>query len=78
MKKLFILILPVLFITGCGDDSNSNPTKNEKLPMEVKRLDDSKSFGYYEEITFKKHEYLVAKYNAVSMIHSESCPCKNK
>ena len=65
MKKLiFILIMTLcLSFTSCDDGAN---TPIIKIPHIYKVY----------MVKIDNHDYLVAKGNGISIIHSESCPCK--
>lgn len=73
MKKLiFILIMTLcLSFTSCCDNYNTES-----------RNDVSESYSYsIIKVKVDNHDYIVAKNNlsygkGISIIHSESCPCK--
>ena len=65
MKKLiFILIMTLcLSFTACDYGANTPITKiSYEYKVYMLKIDN--------------HDYLMAKGNGVSIIHSESCPCK--
>lgn len=73
MKRLFILFF--IFLTFACDCESYNSKSDSKsiLPSGVK----------IESIEFEGHEYIIASYighkdGGISIIHSESCKCKNK
>ena len=73
MKKFFIFLL-CIFLFGCDSRSLSIPnSKDHEIYHTV--------CSYVEIITIKGHEYIIAATNTydggVSIIHSESCHCKN-
>ena len=73
MKKFFIFLL-CIFLFGCDSRSLSIPNSKDREGYHTK-------CSYVEIITIKVHEYIIAATNAynggVSIIHSESCHCKN-
>lgn len=72
MKKFFIFLL-CIFLFGCGSRSLSIPNSKDH---EIYYTE----YFYVEITTIKGHEYIIAMnaYNGgVSIIHSESCHCKN-
>lgn len=76
MKKILLGIILTLGLCSCENMANNDTIENIEQPgirCEVKI------------INIKEHEYIVASYNSydtsgsgISIIHSESCQCKNK
>ncbi len=75
---LFILL--VLILVGCNDKPFEEPIPvKENLSLEVNDINSKNITGWLREIKFKNHEYLIYDSgNGKAIIHSESCPCKNK
>lgn len=88
MKKLFIVLTTLVCCMSCGSyvkeptevevesDSISTTTIYSKVKENVRG---DINFTTYAEHSVKGHVYLVVyQHNAISMIHAEHCPCKNK
>lgn len=81
MKKfLFLLILAIACIS-CVRHSNYQDSKTEDATYGWNFLD---TYYKYRVATIDGHQYLIFAYDGPSygrpmcVIHSESCPCKNK
>lgn len=88
MKKLFIVLTTLVCCTSCYDydkeptevELESDSISTTKVYSKVKEYEHNGfNLTTYVEHTVKGHVYLVVyKSNAISMIHAEHCPCKNK
>lgn len=75
--KNLLFLLPILLV-GCYPNQNSVPVTMTKLYSEIKEIN-SKGIGPdLYEIRFKNHDYILVDGQGKSLIHSESCNCKNK
>ena len=68
MKKLiFILIMTLcLSFTACDDSANTPISEISDISYRCKVY----------MVKIDNHDYLVARGHGISIIHSESCPCK--
>lgn len=88
MRKLFIVLTTLVCCMSCGSydkeptdvESESDSISTTKIYSKVKEsMPGGADYTTYVEHSVKGHVYLVVyKHNAISMIHAEHCPCKNK
>lgn len=87
MKKLFLVLTTLVCCMSCGYDKEpteveleSDSISTTKIYSKIKEsVPGGADFTTYVEHSVKGHVYLVVyKHNAISMIHAEHCPCKNK
>lgn len=72
MRVLFLLSAALLsglmmILAGCGGSAHTPSTERESTPIDG---------GRYREWKHEGHVYLSASYGG--LVHSESCPCKEK
>ena len=81
MKKLLIIGIAAATLAGCGP-----AVKPEQAPagslcsVRYGRVSGDMSVGdtIYSKVTIDGHEYITARgIKCVSIVHSESCPCRN-
>jgi len=84
MKKLIMFLLFIITLTSCQEviDEFKKSAPKYNNPIKVK---ESRRIGMYTElqvIEIDGHEYISVHSTTGrgenSLIHSESCPCKNK
>lgn len=87
MKKLFIVLTTLVCCMSCAYDKEpteveleSDSISTTKIYSKVKESVPGGAFCItYVEHSVKGHVYLVVyQHDAISMIHAEHCPCKNK
>lgn len=78
--KYLILLIALTMFVGCEAKIRveSKDSKPKPLPLTVYQIEDEVVNGYLQKVTFENHDYLLFSNQGKSMIHSESCPCKNK
>lgn len=81
MKKLLIIGIATAMVAGCGPSIDSQPAPDGSLrSVWYGRVSGDMSVGdtVYLKVTIDGHEYITARgIKCVSIIHSESCPCRN-
>ncbi len=60
MKKIFIVLLAVLFLTGCGEEKNINQTTEENKKQEIIEVERKEGT---KEIEWKENEEIKIIYN---------------
>jgi len=82
MKKLLVLLL-ALVVSSCGQPSAEKEAQDgkETIVATIYTIEGSHYFRHVEKFIIEGHEYLVFSdkiANPPSVLHSESCPCKNR
>jgi hypothetical protein len=74
MKKLFTILIVLIFASACSSNLKPEAEKQEPSLHSIKPLASYATLIYLYEID--GHHY-VAHYNG-GILHAESCPCKVK
>ena len=75
MKKFLVIAIAVAALVGC--EQSVEPTQTPDGSISCVRygiVDDT----IYSKVTIEGHDYIMARWmRCVSIVHSESCPCRN-
>lgn len=81
MKKLLIIGIAAAALAGCGPAVEPESAPEGSLrSVRYGRVNGDMSVGdtVYSKVTIDGHEYVTARgIKCVSIIHAESCPCRN-
>ena len=80
MKKLLVIGIAAAALAGCGLAAEPEQAPEGSLrSVRYGRVSGDMSVGdtVYSKVTIDGHEYITARgIKCVSIVHSESCPCK--
>lgn len=79
MKKIIFTFLLAIFCIGCVPENQKH--KGPESTWTYVENNGSSGYAKYKQVTIDGHEYIIftnqdVHSGGISVIHSESCPCK--